>query len=74
LKTFSALVGKTGMVKGVETLIISPDGRVNSEALTDRRRLAQQALEGGQTINAEERAALTAEIKQLDALTNTVLK
>tara|TARA_Y100000310_G_scaffold268202_1_gene280695 strand:- start:32 stop:1972 length:1941 start_codon:yes stop_codon:yes gene_type:complete len=74
LKTFSGLVGKTGMVKGVETPIISPDGRVNSEALTDRRRLAQQALGGGQIINAEERAALTAEIERLDALTNIVLK
>jgi hypothetical protein len=73
LKTFPGLAGKTGMVKGVPTPIFSPEGRVNSEALADRRRLAEQALKR-QTISAEERAALTAEIERLDALTNIVLE
>ena len=74
LKTFPLLVGKTGMVKGVETPIFSSEGRVNSEALADRRRLVQQVLGGGQTISADQRAALTAEIQRLNALTNIVLE
>ena len=71
--TFPLIADKTAVVNGITTPLFTPEGNPNSEAVAERRRMVQQSL-NEQTLTSDERAALTAEIQRLNALTGIILE